>query len=484
MIRENLKRIFISLITNPILIALYWIFCYELSSLCMYGRMNNNIYIFLICLILITFIILFTIVKIMKNKEYNIKKSINFKSWKYISIIIIIAVTSFYGVKIYKSAVNYGGKLSWAIDRLKNERKVKFKHNNIYEYGVEGIFEDINKKYKLPKQLYMVDDFTLEFSSDGTITSFYTFVYGKNAHGKDKTYLINYDKNKSKDITLILDGYANANYNYDKLVEPLRKTVKSISIKQTVEKWDQSSYGLVYYGKRNWGYNTDGIININEDGTQHNEKDPSSEIVGYTVSIFAPKKESIMPARYNLICNSDWSKSCMIPQQHNEQDPTDNNEQFYLSKKVGYKLNFVDKAAGSTLYSLSKTIDGGTTWKVINENPFNGVIGSIGGIKFIDEKIGFLVAINPSGAEGLLYRTDDGGISFKEVDYPKHEVKLNTGGVINPFDTPTVPYEKDNILNMMVEQGGDGDYNGNTNALYQSKDKGETWEFIKEIKND
>jgi photosystem II stability/assembly factor-like uncharacterized protein len=120
----------------------------------------------------------------------------------------------------------------------------------------------------------------------------------------------------------------------------------------------------------------------------------------------------------------------------------------------------------------------------MNENPFNGTVGSINGIKFINDKIGFIATINPSGVEGLLYRTDDGGLSFKIVDYPKHEVKLNNGQAINPFDTPNLPYEKDGVLNMTVGQGSDGDYNGNTNTLYKSKDKGEIWEFVREIKND
>ncbi|MCQ6307306.1 hypothetical protein NPM07_32320 [Bacillus cereus] len=28
----------------------------------------------------------------------------------------------------------------------------------------------------------------------------------------------------------------------------------------------------------------------------------------------------------------------------------------------------------------------------------------------------------------------------------------------------------------------DGDYNGDSSALYQSKDNGETWEFVEEVK--
>ncbi|MBS4192299.1 glycosyl hydrolase [Bacillus sp. FJAT-49705] len=483
--RKNIKTILRSLLTNPILIIGYWIFCYELASLCRYGRINNNIYILLLCIVFLISIIAFTTIRIIKDREYGSKKS---NTWQYISIIIILAITLFYGVEIYKSATNYGGKLAWTIERLKNERSVKFEHNNIYEYGVEGIFEDINKEYTLPKKLYMASDFKLTFNSDGTITSFDTFVYGKNTDGKEESYLITYDKNKSQDITLWLNGYAGSDYDDDKLVEPLIKTVNAIPVQQTVSKWNESKYGLVYYGKRNWGYNTEGIININEEGKEVHLEEATSEIIGYTVSIFVPGKEKEMiPARYNLIGDPSWSKSNTTPNQDSskekQQELTNNNEQFFLSKEVGYQLNFTDKALGSTFYSLSKTVDGGETWEVINEDPFIGGIGSVSGITFINDKLGFIGAIRPSGTNGELYRTDDGGISFKKVNYTPHEVKLNSGQSISPFDSPGMPYEKDGVFNMLVGQGSDGDYNGNSSALYQSKDNGETWEYVKEVKS-
>ena len=446
--------------------------------------MNNNIYILLLSIVFLISIIAFTTIRMIKDREYVSKKS---NKWQYISIIIIVAITLFYGVEIYKSATNYGGKLAWTIERLKNERTVKFEHNNINESGVEGIFADINKEYTLPKKLYMATDFTLTFNSDGTITAFDTFVYGKNADGKEESYLITYDKNKSRDITLWLNGYADADYDDDKRVEPLIKTVNAIPVQQAVGKWNESKYGLVYYGKRNWGYNTEGIININEEGKEHHLEEATSEIIGYTVSIFVPGKEKeLIPARYNLIGDPSWSKSNITPNQDHskekQQELTNNNEQFFFSKKVGFQLNLTDKALGSSFYSLSKTVDGGETWEVINEDPFIGGIGSVSGITFINDQLGFIGAIRPSGTDGELYRTDDGGISFKKVNYTPHEVKLDSGQTISPFDSPGMPYKKDGIFNLLVGQGADGDYNGNSSALYQSKDNGETWEFVKEVK--
>ncbi|PEO40948.1 glycosyl hydrolase, partial [Bacillus pseudomycoides] len=59
-LKQNAKRILISLLTNPILIIGYWIFCYELASFCTYGRMNYNIYILLLCIVFFISIITFT----------------------------------------------------------------------------------------------------------------------------------------------------------------------------------------------------------------------------------------------------------------------------------------------------------------------------------------------------------------------------------------------------------------------------------------
>ena len=457
----------------------YCLFCYELATLCMYGRINNHFYFFLGSIVWLLSILLFTTMKVMNNREYGTKKSSIGKS---ISIIIILAITLFYGVEIYKSATNYGGKLAWTTDRIKNEKSIKFEHNNIYKFGVEGIFKDINKDYRLPKKLYMASDFKLTFNADGIITAFDTFVYGTNADGKEETFLITYDKNKARKITVWLNGYAGADYDEDKLLEPLIQTVNAISMQQAVSKWNEHKFGLNYYGKRNWGYNTEGIININKKGKEQYLEIATSEIIGYTVSIFVLGKEKeIIPARYNLIENPSWGKVNQHPVKEEQQAITNEKEQFFLSKEVGYQLNLMDKALGSSYYTLSKTTNKGQTWEVINADPFNGGIGSVAGITFINNQLGFIGAIHPSGTNSVMYRTIDGGLTFNEVNYNLIEVKLESGLLISPFDSPTIPYEKDGILHMLVGQGADADYNGNSSVLYQSKDDGETWEYVKEV---
>jgi len=423
---NKLKQILVSLITNPILLMAYVFFFYKLAQICKYGRQNYNLQVLILLTIFFILVIIITSIKIMKNKKDNLSKLATSKPWKYTSIALIIAITSFYGYNIYKSSVNFGGKLSWFILRAKTERSVEFEHNNFYKYGVAGIFNDINEKYPLPKKLYISNEFQLQFNSDGKITDLYAFVYGKNKDGQEKSYLITYD-NKSNKMTIRLDGVVNGDYNEDNLLDPLVETVRAINIKKSYLKNNEKEYGLLYSGKRSWGYDTTGLINIYEDGHEVKLEDIynmylekfSGEITGYSVSLYIPnKKEEITPFRYNLINDTDWSKSQNIlpgdnPNKEEEKPDEFNNpnksgkEEFYLSEKIGYKLNPVDAALGSIFYELIKTTDGGVTTSI--------------------------------------------------------------------FDFPTVPYKEGGVLKMIVGQGQDGDYNGDKGVLYESKDNGKTW---------
>ncbi|SHH95502.1 hypothetical protein SAMN02745196_02055 [Clostridium collagenovorans DSM 3089] len=488
---KKLKNIFISLITNPLLLITYWVFCIELTSLCKYGRMDNNLYILLGCVTFSIIVILWTVIRVIRNKEGLLERffdSGRIRGAIISCVIIILAITVAYGVPIYKSATNYGGKLAWFIDRIRYEKKVEFKHNNIYESGVQGIFDDINEKYPLPQKLYMSDSFNLQFDKDGIITSFDTFIYGKDDKNKDESYLISYDKNKSDKIFLRVKGYVDANYNEDKLVEPLIKTVRAIKLKNAVDSLNQNEYGLLYYGKRSWGYNSEGIINLNEDGGESKLLGSMNEIVGYTVSLYVLGQENtITPMRYNLKVDEEWSKSETLPEEEldkrkEQEDARNSNEQFFLNENLGYKLKVVNKALGTAFYSFYNTEDGGNTWNIINEDPFNGDGGAAAGVKFINEKLGFLALSGASGTSADLYVTRDGGLSFERAIYETHEVKLDNGESIDVFDFPSMPYEKDGVLNMLVGQGSDGDYNGGISALYESKDEGKTWTYVKEEK--
>lgn len=495
------RSLFLAMLLNPIFILVYLISMSQLYTICKYGRVSSSIKILIGCIFfyliwLIFFVVIFN--RKLKCVAGDIREILNlnvkFKSiykvvWIFLASAVIICITAFYGYKIYNTAINYNGKLSWVLESLRNKRNIDFKHNNIYEYGIEGIFTDIEEKIDLPDELYISEVFDLTFSSDGTITSLYTFIYGNNDKGALKSFLIDYNINRSKNIRIHLDGYVNADYSKDMLLKPLRDTMNVISIKDTVSKWNSDEYGMLYYGKRSFAYNTDGIVYVDGSGNKLSLVNATSEIIGYTVFVYVPGEESEYTlVRYNLvesledIYSGDSSNL-------NEEEQNDNinkfdyqiAEEFYLSENLGYRLAVTGAAAGSRFYSLFISNNGGETWEVLNRDPF-GSSGGAAGMIFIDEKLGFLALSHSGGSYADLYRTEDGGLSYEKVEMPKVKVALGDGEDYNPFDFPEMPYEENGVLNLLVGQGSDGDYNGNCDGLYKSNDKGKTWEYVKEMK--
>lgn len=486
-------QLILSMVTYSIFILVYWISFYELYTLCRFGRFKNNITVLLGCMVFFFSWFIILIIRIVKKPAVVPQESVdryefysrNKTRWTCVVAIIIVLITCFYGVKIYNSAINYNGKLSWVLRDLKNKRTVKLEHNNIYEGGIEGLFTDINEKIHMPEKLYVVNNFSLKFDSNGKITSVDTFLYGKNAKGESESYLISYSSYKSENITIYLNGYADAKYNDDKLIEPLFNAMKIIPLKKTVSIWPEEQYGILYSGKRGFGYNADGIVYIDSKGDTNSAVNVYSEIIGYTVSVYVPGKEDkITPARY-ILTDSLNNIKAEVPSQDNKKisDQSENiADEFYFSKQVGYRLEITGAAAGSRSYSLTGTTDGGLAWNTINADPFSGSLGAAVEITFLNDKLGFICLSSNGGSKGKLYRTEDGGASYKEIEFPGVKVALDNGETYNPFDLPGKPYEKDGSLNVLVGQGSDGDYNGRCKALYKSVDNGITWKYIDELK--
>lgn len=409
---------------------------------------------------------------------------------RYIFFMPIIILIIFSGIKIYKDSNTYGTKTYRIVHKIKSEREIKFEKNNIYEYGVKGIFDDINKKCKLPSKMYMSNDLNIKFNKDGKITYFETLIYGKDKEGEDKSYLIYFDKNKSNSIKVIMDEAVNVSYSNDKIIDPLFETVECISIKDTVKNWNQKEFGLLYKGKRNWEGNREGIVLINENGKEVPNDLIQDKLVGYTVSIYIPDREDITPVRYNLLADSYWfgflntEEEDKLSESKEELEfitgKANSNDEFYLQDGIRYRLNVEDKATGSFFYSLQQTTDGGNKWVVLNEDPFDGPVGEACGMYFMDENIGFIVVSKQGGNESDVYMSEDGGKSFNKLEFESKEVTLDNGVSIKPYDSPRVPYEKDGKLYLHIEQGADGDYNGNSSLIYKSEDKGKTWELDKE----
>lgn len=483
---------FRAIVLNPLVLIIYSVICFYLYSLFQYGGLKRKIPIILggIILLMVWFLWCFyrgkKERKNLSEKNYLETNKLRIsKAWYFVALIILLSTTLATGTKVYQSAINYQGKLSWFIHELKNKRKIEFVHDNIYHDSLEGFFEDIQKEITLPEELYVSTDFRLKFNKGGQIISLDTFLYGKDQQDETRSFLITYDRNKGEDVTVYLNGYVDANYNEEKKLQPLMDLVEWILLEETVSGWSEEQYGILYTGFRNWGYNSEGIVYIDENGETRQLEPTKDEIEGYTVSVYVPRREkSITPVRFihnkhrvlvgkdDEQLNNQWD----IGYSYNEGEET-----FFLDENLGYQLSVVDAALGSRFYALLQTQDGGYTWETINLDPFLNNTGVSSGITYINKNLGFIGLSHSGGSFAELYRTEDGGLSFEKVYFPKVEVHLTETETYNPFDFPERPFVENGKLYLLVGQGQDGDYKGGIKALYQTEDNGETWEYIKEV---
>lgn len=157
----------------------------------------------------------------------------------------------------------------------------------------------------------------------------------------------------------------------------------------------------------------------------------------------------------------------------------------FLSPKIGYVITMSGNALGGVIgIRILKTTDGGKTFITVKHNLETLHMSSKYNI--IDENIMFITDSKNMGNSGILYRSEDGGKNFEQV-------VLETG-IFNPelskiiptntweeiYDTPQIPFAKEGILYLLVNQGVDGEYR-NLKALYISNDFGKTFTFVTEI---
>lgn len=491
--------LFLAKFLNPLVLIIYGILCFYLYSLSQYGGVKKKVPIiigsvflmllwFLWCYYKKTKVIGEDQEKLELTKKISIrpKKMTFIKLWFFIACFILLATTFITSIKIYQSAIPYNGKLSWFIEDLKNRRQISFVHNNIYENDITGIFDEIESKIKLPEDLYLSYNFKLKFRNDGTITSFDTYVYGKDKKGQIESFLISYDENKSKKIIVYLNGFVGADFNEEKKLQPLIDILQWIPLEDTVSPWNEDQYEILYAGVRDWGYNTEGILYVDEVGNMWREDNSTRKILGYTVSVYIPGKEDLhTPARFIYEGKNSFTDSPTVNENHNDKwklgySYNEGEETFFINEKLGYQLSVVDSALGSRFYALLQTKDGGENWKTINEDPYLNHTGVSSGITFINESLGFIALSHSGGIQAELYRTTDGGLSYEEIPLPTIEVPLGEDQVQGPFDFPKMPYEENGKILLLVGQGQDGDYKSGIQALYQSEDQGETWIFVKE----
>lgn len=111
-------------------------------------------------------------------------------------------------------------------------------------------------------------------------------------------------------------GYANADYDDDKKLDPMFTITEKSDCKMQVAQWNLNyafadnppEYEILYYGKRSFA-SSEGLVylpgDVDGDGevsgmTDFTALDSGGEALGYEVSLYLPQDESVTPVRYMM----------------------------------------------------------------------------------------------------------------------------------------------------------------------------------------
>lgn len=462
--------LFWAVLLNPLWIASYGFALYTLAKLCQYGDVRGNgfplFYAGGCCLV---WLLVWGLLYLKLRRRITLGGGQRAFCWGIFAVELaaVLVVTGVFGLRIYRSAQNFNGKLSWYLYQQTHTTEITLEADNLYRDGVGAMVAEWQDKLNTPETLYVLNSVQIQFDPKGDVTSLYAFLGGQTPEGAWKTYLIDYDASQSDKATVWLDGYADRTSERKQLLMPMAELLERVDLQKAVAQWPQETeFALLYYGARTFPAGSANLIAVSEDGTTTTGEGP---MTGYEVSLFVPgQEERIPPQRY--FCAWKTAGEPEQPQQTPQhtvgvsQMESGEDVSFYLSQSHGYCLRVMDAAAGSRFYQLEETHDGGETWSVRNEDPFLGNLGSGVDLVFWDEAQGFLLLPSASGSYSRLFRTEDGGDTFGQVELPE------TG----EYDFPNLPFRAGEVLKLKVSMGSEGD-SPEDGIVLVSQDQGVTW---------
>ena len=440
-------------ITGKVSLILYIFMLYQFWHLCQYGGLRRHIPMLALGIIGLVGTVVLWLISKRHNQEVNSGDNGNKKLF-YTEMILLIAATLLFGGRIVYSAVPYHGALSWKLDEWMRKKEVELEHNNLFEDGVEGILMDL-------------------------------------------------DEDSSNDMTVWIDGNVNGEYSDDMRLSPMIEILNNSDWTSQVEAWaetfeEQQIYEILYMGRRSFS-SEEGLQYISGDadgdGTEtgtgnFTQLRSGGEIVGFEVSLHIPDLNSVTPVRY--IMEPEYVSQQELKQENTMQqvedakdteswtvDQSDGTMYFFLDENNGWRLVITDAAAGSRFYVMEKTMDGGSTWECINDDPFSGQLGVAEGLIFYDENFGVAGITGASQSYSRLYVTRDGGRAFEEMKLPMDlvselpQIAIDCGFTVEDFDYLNMPEKEDDTLTITVTT----DAAEKDGIVFQSTDYGATWEY-------
>lgn len=238
---------------------------------------------------------------------------------------------------------------------------------------------------------------------------------------------------------------------------------------------DQTCY-VSYDGGTNWielPISLETLVETGDGNDYYNQLQEGSYIVSpeKTAFVYGGNRENPLMITYSQDMGKTFETTII-------DEKIDSNRVKFLSfptDDIGYVVASAGRTMSQEVQVIYKSTDGGHSFKEIGFGPSTWLIQSAG---FIDENIGFISYPGIEGAETNFYRTEDGGSTFEPIILPTIE-KQWMDASFEPFIQPEMPYEENGELFLLVNQGSQGDYlGGRIKAKLKSEDKGKTWEYI------
>lgn len=139
----------------------------------------------------------------------------------------------------------------------------------------------------------------------------------------------------------------------------------------------------------------------------------------------------------------------------------------FIDKDIGYMYKIKDVAMTMAWGSISKTTDGGKTWKEVSFG-INERFKRNSQVKFFDYYLGFITMPYNGDNSCELYVTTNGGETFNKVEVEHTELDDKQFKWEEIYDSYNMPTKENGIYYLEVGQGTDGDYAGGNSIIYYS----------------
>lgn len=145
----------------------------------------------------------------------------------------------------------------------------------------------------------------------------------------------------------------------------------------------------------------------------------------------------------------------------------------FLSGQFGYVIVTGERVVAQEGLYMYMTNDGGENWQLTNQPDVTRLIYDGG---FVDEVTGFLSVAGITPVNPELHVTQDSGNTWDQanINVPTEYSEI--------FLIAEMPFKEGDHLEVLVNQGPNGDYKGGrVKGKFVSDDNGTTWDFVEEV---